>query len=141
MSVPASPKVHDLFLRVVRLRGWIVAVFLILTLAGIYGATRIPNDSAIDRLSVAGDPTAVATQEFDRIFPEGDQALIMLESPDPLSLAAVRGAAELEQQVSRIDGVKAHSLIDLFRRSDSSKELTANDVAPLRKFATGTPLF
>jgi uncharacterized protein len=141
MSVPASPKVHQFFLRVLHLRGWIVAAFLIFTVAGIYGATRIPNDQAIDRLSVAGDPTTVATQEFERVFPEGDQALIMLESPDPLSLAALRGAAQLEGMLSHIDGVKSHSLIDLFRRSDSSKELSASEVETLRKFATGTPLF
>ena len=94
MSVPASPKVLRIFLRLLRLRGAIVAAFVILTAAGIYGTLRIPDDPAIDRLSVAGDPLAKATADFEKIYPEGDQALIMLESPDPLSAAALRAAEE-----------------------------------------------
>ena len=50
MSVPGSPKVLRFFRRVLQVRGWIVCAFVILTAAGIYGATRIPNDPAIDRL-------------------------------------------------------------------------------------------
>jgi uncharacterized protein len=141
MSLAASPKVLLLFIRILRLRGWIVAAFLVLTVAGIYGATRIPTDSAIDRLSVSGDPIAQATQEFDRIFPEGDQALIMLEAPDPLSPAALRGADRLEHELAKIPGLKAHSLLDFFRREDSTKELSASETEALRKFATGTALF
>jgi predicted RND superfamily exporter protein len=74
------------------MRGWIVGAFLVLTVAGIYGATLIPNDPAIDRLVVSGDPVARATMDFDRLFPEGDQAVIMLEGTDPLSPAALRTA-------------------------------------------------
>ncbi len=84
MNVPASPKVVRFFLRVLRARRWIVGAFLILAAAGIYGAARIPTDSAIDRLIVAGDPVARATAEFERVYPEGEQALIMLKAPDPL---------------------------------------------------------
>src|SRR5262245_39081976 len=83
MNVHDSPKALQFFRRVLQMRGWIVCLFVLLTIAGIYGATRIPNDPAIDRLVVAGDPTAQATIEFDRLFPEGEQALIMLEGPDP----------------------------------------------------------
>jgi predicted RND superfamily exporter protein len=87
MSVPASPKVVQVFLRLLRARSWIAGAFLIFAAAGIYGALQVPDDSAIERLIVADDPVAVATSEFDRLFPEGDQALIMLEAPDPLGLA------------------------------------------------------
>jgi len=90
MSVPASPKVVQVFLLLLRARGWIAGAFVILAAAGIYGAMRVPDDSAIERLIVADDPVALATAEFDRLFPEGDQALIMLEAPDPLSLEALR---------------------------------------------------
>src|SRR5712671_7942076 len=97
MSVPASPKVVQLFLHVLRARAWIAGAFLLLAAAGIYGALRVPDDPAIDRLIVANDPVALATRDFDRLFPEGEQALIMLETPDPLSFATLRAADGLER--------------------------------------------
>jgi len=141
MSVSASPKVVRLFLRILRARAWIAGAFLIFTAAGIYGALRVPDDPAIERLVVAGDPVAVATAQFDRLFPEGEQALIMLEAPDPLSLAALRAADDLEQRLSKIPEVKAHSLLDLYRRGSTTVEITAAEAGAVRKFATGTTLF
>jgi uncharacterized protein len=141
MSVPASPKVVQFFLRVLRLRRWIVGAFLILTAAGIYGATGIPDDPAIERLIVAGDPVARATLDFERLFPEGEQALIMLEAPDPLSLAALRAADRLEHELAKIPHVQAHSLLDLYRRGSSAGEISPSEASRLRTFATGTPLF
>ena len=123
------------------MRGRIVAAFVVLTLAGIYGTTRIPNDPAIDRLVVSGDRIAQATLEFDRQFPEGDQALIMLEGPDPLSPEALRTADQLERRLARIEGIRPHSLIDFFRRVDPKAPLSDAQTQSLRKFATGTPLF
>jgi predicted RND superfamily exporter protein len=141
MSVPASPKLVQVFLRVLGARGWIAGAFLVLTAAGIYGALRVPDDPAIERLIVAGDPIALATQEFDRLFPEGEQALIMLEAADPLSHASLRAADALERQLAKIPHVEAHSLIDLHRRAGPAGEITSADAAALRTFATGTPLF
>ncbi|MBS0420365.1 MAG: MMPL family transporter [Proteobacteria bacterium] len=141
MNVHDSPKVLEFFRRVLQMRGRIVCLFVLLTLAGIYGATRIPNDPAIDRLVVAGDATAQATIEFDRLFPEGEQALIMLEGPDPLSPAALRTADQLEQRIAKINGVKTHTLLDFFRRTNPKDELSDAETLRLRSFATGTPLF
>src|SRR3569833_2159238 len=123
MNVHDSPKILEFFRRVLQMRGWIVCIIIVLTVAGIYGSTRIRNDSAIDRLVVAGDPTAQATIEFDRLFPEGEQALIMLEGSDPLSPAALRTAGRIEHQIEKIKGVKAHTLLDFFRRADSKAEI------------------
>lgn len=141
MSVPASPKVPEIFLRVLRLRRWIVGAFLILTVAGIYGASRVPDDPAIDRLIVAGDPVARATVDFERVFPEGDEGLIMLESPDPLSLAALRSASRVEGELAKIPHVEAHSLLTLYRRAGSAGQISSDEAARLRAFATGTQLF
>jgi uncharacterized protein len=141
MSVPASPKVVQLFLHVLRVRGWIAGAFLILAAAGIYGAVQVPNDPAIERLVVAGDPVALATSQFDRLFPEGEQALIMLEATDPLSLGALRAADALEHGLAKIPHVEAHSLLDLYRRGNSTGEISPDEAAHLRTFATGTPLF
>jgi len=141
MSVLASPKLVQIFLRLLRARVWIAGAFLLLTAAGIYGAMRVPSDSAIERLIVAGDPVARATSEFDRLFPEGEQALIMLEAPDPLSVAALRAADRLESELARIPNVAAHSLLDFYHRVGSAGELGADDAGRLHGFATGTPLF
>src|ERR1700748_2109004 len=132
---------HQIFLGVLRARLWIVAIFLVLTVAGIYGATKIPTDSAIDRLIVPDDPVARATAEFEKVYPSGDQALLMLEAPDPLSPEILRAADHLEEQLGKIPHVEPHSLLTLFRRGPATGELTDSQATQLRKFATGTELF
>lgn len=141
MPLPDSPKLVTFFLRVLHLRGTIATAFILLTLAGIYGATHIPSDPAIDRLVVEGDAVAKTTQDFDRLFPEGDQALLMLESADPLSPRSLHAAAVLERGLAKIPGVKARSLIDFFRRADRNADLSPEEAQRLRPFATGTRLF
>src|ERR1700744_1673492 len=107
---------HQIFLGVLRARLWIVGAFVLLTAAGIYGALRIPTDSAIDRLIVPGDPVARATAEFERVFPEGETALLMLEAPNPLSPDILRAADHLQRELAKIPHVEPHSLITLFSR-------------------------
>jgi hypothetical protein len=141
MSQLVSPKLLRIFLCVLRARIWIVGAFVILAAAGIYGAMRIPTDSAIERLVVAGDAVAQATLEFERVFPEGDQALIMLEAPDPLSVASLQGAERLERELDDVPHVEAHSLLTLAHRTGSSGDITPQDAARIRAFATGTSLF
>jgi len=141
MRVPAAPKAVQIFLHALRARGWIAGAFVVLAAAGIYGALQVPNDPSTERLIVASDPVALATRDFDRIFPEGVQALIMLETSDPLSLTALRAADRLEQELARIPQVEAHSLLDLYRRAVSTGEITRVEAGRVRAFATGTPLF
>jgi uncharacterized protein len=141
MTMIVSPRLLRLFLGVLRARYAIVAVFLLLTLAGIYGATRIATDTSIDRLIAAGDPVALATREFERVFPESEQALIMLEAADPLSPAALQGAAQLERELDNIPNVQAHSLLTLYFRSGPPAAISPSDAEHLRAFAAGTLLF
>jgi uncharacterized protein len=135
-----SPRLLQLFLRVLRARHLILGLFALLTLAGIYGALRIPTDSSIDRLIVSSDPVAQATREFERVFPEGEQALIVLEAPDPLSPAVLQGVDQLERQLDQIPKVAAHSLLTLYFRSTPPASIDADEAAKLRAFATGTSL-
>ena len=132
---------HQIFLGVLRARLWIVALFVLLTAAGIYGALQIPTDSAIDRLIVPGDPISQATEEFEKVFPEGEQALLMLESPDPLSVASLRSAEQVERELAKIPHVEPHSLLTLFSRGNSLGDITESQAEQIRKFATGTRLF
>jgi predicted RND superfamily exporter protein len=141
MSIVISPKLLRIFLQVLRARYWVAGVYLVLAMAGVYGASRIPTDPAIERLVVAGDPVAQATLEFERVFPEGEQALIMLEAADPLNQDALQGAERLERELGKIPHVEAHSLLTLFRRANSSADLSPEDAVRLRTFATGTSLF
>jgi hypothetical protein len=141
MTVTASSKIVQVFIHVLRARGWIAAAFLLLTLAGIYGATRIPNDLAIEDLIVAGDPVARATRDFERLFPEGEEALLMLEAPDPLNPAAVRAADVLEHELARIPHVEPHGLLTVYRRAAGIAEGSPLDLEHLRAFANGTALF
>ena len=135
-----SPRLLQLFLRVLRARHSILGLFALLTLAGIYGALRIPTDSSIDRLIVSSDPVAQATGEFERVFPEGDQALIVLEAPDPLSPAVLQGVDQLERQLNQIPKLAAHSLLTLYFRTSPPASIDADEAAKLRAFATGTSL-
>jgi uncharacterized protein len=135
-----SPRLLQLFLRVLRARHLILGLFALLTIAGIYGALRIPTDSSIDRLIVSSDPVAQATREFERVFPEGEQALIVLEAPDPLSPAVLQGVDQLERQLNQIPKVAAHSLLTLYFRTSPPASIDADEAAKLRAFATGTSL-
>jgi uncharacterized protein len=135
-----SPRLLQLFLRVLQARHVIVGLFAVLTLAGIYGALRIPTDSSIDRLIVSSDPVAQATRAFEHVFPEGEQALIVLEAPDPLSPAVLQGVDQLERQLDQIPNIAAHSLLTLYFRSTPPVSIDANEAAKLRTFATGTSL-
>ena len=140
MRVPASPTVVRIFLCVLQVRGWLLGAFLILAVAGLYGATRVPDDPSIERLIVADDPVARATLDFERLFPEGEQALLVLEAPDPLSLVALRAADRLEHALATIPHVEPHSLLALYRRAGSG-QISPTEAGRLRAFATGTPLF
>jgi predicted RND superfamily exporter protein len=135
-----SPRLLQVFLRVLRARLVIVAVFALLTLAGIYGALRIPTDSSIDRLIVGSDPAAQATREFERVFPEGENALIVLEAADPLSPAVLQGADQLQRELAQIPKVAAHSLLTLYFRSTPPATIGPGDAEKLRAFASGTSL-
>src|SRR5579871_6800995 len=141
MNVPASPRLVRVFVRVLRARYAIAALFLCLGALGLLGALRIPDDPSIERLIVADDPDVRATHDFERLFPEGKHALLMLEAPDPLGPAALRGAQELVQQLSGIPGVEAQSLLALYWHGARPAALTAGEAARVRTFASGTPLF
>ncbi len=141
MSVSASPFAVRCFSRVLAARGLILAVFLVLGGLGIYGATRIPDDHAIGSLSVADDPDAKATVAFEKLFPEGVQALLMLETAVPLQAAALQGADQLEQHLAKIPGVEPQSLLTIYRGAHPGTALGSGEVERVRAFATGTRLF
>jgi predicted RND superfamily exporter protein len=141
MNVPASPALVQFFLRVLAARVWIAAAFLLIAAAGFYGATQVRNDPAIDRLIVADDPDARAARDFERLFPEGEHALLMLEAADPLSAAALHAAEQLERRLSQLPHVEALSVVTLYRHAGPAAQIAPDEAARIRKFATGTAMF
>jgi predicted RND superfamily exporter protein len=139
-AMHVSPRLLQLFLRVLQARQVIVGIFVLLTLAGIYGALRIPTDTSISRLIVATDPVAIATAEFERVYPQGEEALIVLEAPDPLSPAVLQSADQLEHELDQIPKVAAHSLLTVYFRSTPPATIGPKEAASLRAFASGTSL-
>ncbi|HTX23876.1 MAG TPA: MMPL family transporter [Steroidobacteraceae bacterium] len=138
MYVPASAAVVRFFLCVLGLRRWIAAAFLLLTIAGVWGALHVPDDLAIDSLIVANDPDARAARQFERLFPEGDHALLMLEAPDPFAPAAVQAARQLTSKLSALEGVEAQSVLDAYGAPAAA---SAPPTASLRELAAaGSPL-
>jgi len=105
MIAPGTGTTVRFFLGVLKARLWIVAAFALATAAGVFGAIHVPDDSAIDSLVVPSDPVARATREFDRLFPEGEQALLLLDAPS--NEAARPRAAELAGRLAAIPGVAA----------------------------------
>ena len=140
MNAPASPTLVQFFLRVLSLRAWIAAVFLLCAAVGLYGAMQVPSDPAIDRLIVADDPDARAARDFERLFPEGEHALLMLESPDPLSPTVLQAADQLERTLAQLPHVEALSVLTLYRHAGSTARAGPDEAARIRKFATGTAL-
>lgn len=141
MTVPAAPLAVRFFARVLAARRVILIVFVLLGALGVYGATRIPDDNAIGSLMVADDPDAKATAAFGKLFPEGVQALLMLETADPLADTALRAADELEHHLRSIAGVAPQSLLTIYRGANPGTTLSPDDAQRVRKFATGTRLF
>ena len=142
MNRPAArPAAIRLFARVLGARRVILVLFALLGALGLYGATRIPDDNTIGSLMVANDPNARATAAFEKLFPEGVQALLLLETPDPLNAAALQGAGALEQRLLGIPGVAPHSLLTVYRSANPAAATGAGAAERIRAFATGTRLF
>ena len=139
MTVPAARAVH-IFRQLLEFRRGIALLFIALGVLGAFGATRVRDDSAIDSLMVADDPDAQASRRFEQIFPEGQHALLMLETRDPLGAAALAGAAALERRLAAIPGVEPHGLLTIYY--DGTPPSAIDDAAAqrIRRFATGTGL-
>jgi uncharacterized protein len=136
MYVPASAAIVRFFLRILGLRHWIAAGFAVLTLAGVLGALRVPDDVAIDKLIVANDPDARATRQFERLFPEGDHALLMLEASDPLAPQALSGARQLTSKLNTIAGIEAESAPALSAQAAQPATLNASASRSGRQLAS-----
>ncbi|HYK25742.1 MAG TPA: hypothetical protein VEV18_05745, partial [Steroidobacteraceae bacterium] len=137
MSAPSTGAVVNFFLGVLKARLWIAVAFALATVAGVLGAMHVREDAAIDSLIVPSDPVARATREFERLFPEGEQALLLLDAPSNAS--AQPQTAKLAAKLADIPGVEAQPLpgrqlgigleLDTHSPEDRDRALAAIDVA------------
>jgi len=138
----ASPnRIERLFARVVALRVPIVVLYALLLPAAALLATRIPSEGAIDRLVVASDPDVAATRAFQKIFPEGQVVLLLLEADDPFAPPVLAGLQALEERLRAAPGLTAYSALDVFRRARPGFAPTPEGAEAYRSFATGAAFF
>jgi predicted RND superfamily exporter protein len=134
------PFLERAFRRIVAWRLSVLAIYAVLVPVAIALAFRIPSEGAIDRLIVPSDPDFVATRAFQKVFPEGQVVMLLLEADDPWSPEVLRQVVLLEDRLRTIPGVHPVSAIDLFRRVTPGFQPDAASAEAFRKFATGTDI-
>lgn len=134
-------RTEGLFARVLALRAPILLVYALLVPAAALLALRIPSEGAIDRLIVPSDPDYVATRDFQRIFPEGQVVVVLVEADDPFRPDALAAVDGLSSRLRAIPGTTVHSLLDVYRRAHPGFRFDAAGAEELRQFAAGTSFF
>jgi predicted RND superfamily exporter protein len=134
-------RVERFIASVVARRAWVLAAYAVLVPAAVFLATRVPSRSAIDQLVVESDPDFRATRAFQRVFPEADHALLLVESPDPFAPAALAATAALEDRLRTVPGVAPYSPLGIWRDTHAGRVPASSDVDAVRRFVTGTDLF
>ena len=83
-------------------------------------AMRIPSEGAILGLVMRDDPDWLATHDFQKVFPEGQFVLLLLESEEPFQPAALDRARSPQDNSGREEGfIPAALSFKLFQISDS----------------------
>jgi uncharacterized protein len=134
--VEANDRATRVLARIVRWRWAVLAAYAVLVPLAAVVAARIPSEGAIDRLIVPSDPDYAATRAFQRIFPESQQVLVLLESDDPWSREALARVDAAEGALRGVPHVGAFSILDVLRRSRPG---AGRD--ELRALALGTEFF
>jgi uncharacterized protein len=144
------PRLAAIFAQVVRLRWWIIAIYAALVPGALYFALNIPRDNAISHMVVDSDPAVVATREFHKVFPERTVALALVESPRPLSDAAVSGVRAVQASLGRVPHVTTYSVLTVWDRMrpggslaepESPGRAAAGEGSQLAAFLSGTRFF
>ncbi len=130
-----------LFGEVVALRAPILILYALLVPAAAILAARIPSHAAIDRLLVPSDPDFAATQAFQRIFPEAQVVMLVLEARDPWRPEVLQAVSALEAALRRVPGVTAWSALDVYRRARPGFRPDPAAAARFRRFAEGARFF
>jgi hypothetical protein len=139
--MPPGSRLEGVFRRVVALRAPILALAALAMGASAWLATRIPSEGSVDRLIVSSDPDSLATRAFQKVFPEGQMALLLLEADHPWRPEVLADLMAVEAVLRGIPGVAPYSALDVFRRARPGFAPTEEWARAFRAFATGTDMF
>ena len=138
----ASPsRLEGIFRRLVAWRWPILIAFAVLVPLGAWEATRLRSDGSIGSLVVPEDPDFVATRAFQKVFPEGQVVLLLLEVDDPWSPASLQAADALAAAARGVKGVSVITALDAWRQANPGFAATPEDLAALRRFLSTADLF
>src|SRR5574342_616712 len=139
--MPPGSRLEGVFRRVVALRAPILVLAALALAASAGLATRIPSEGSVDRLIVASDPDYLATRAFQKVFPEGQMALLLLEADDPWRPEVLAELMAVEAALRGIPGVAPYSALDVFRRARPGFAPTEEWARAFLAFAPGTDMF
>jgi predicted RND superfamily exporter protein len=134
------PLLARIFRGVIALRWPIVVFYALLTVPAGWFASKVENDSSLDRIIVPTDPDYLATHDFQQVFGRAEFAVLLLESEDPLSPELIRKQDQIERALLSIPKLSINSVLASYREAYGRFE-SANDVEKFQKFARGTELF
>jgi predicted RND superfamily exporter protein len=136
-----SRRLEGIFRRIVAARWGVLALFALLVPLGAFEASRIRSEGAIGSLVVNGDPDYVATRAFQKIFPEGQVVLLIVEDRDPWRADVLARVDALAAAARRVPGVTVYTALDVYRQARPGFAPTPEGIAALRRFLDSVELF
>jgi len=140
MNGSAFPVLQVVFRFIVARRFWIAAFYALVVPVAILQALRVESDNSIARLIVESDPDFRNNREFQRLFPEGEQVILLVEASDPFAPGALARVGSIERSLDAIPQVSAFSALALYDRVRPGSRGAASWADEFRRFATGTDL-
>lgn len=129
------------FRRVVALRTAVLVLFGLLAPFALWLAAGISSDAGISRLVVPSDPDYLATQAFEKIFPENPIVIFLVEARDPFRPETLRAFQDLESDLKKVPGVSPYSALDVYEEAHPGATLDASGAPAVKRFLLGTSFF
>jgi uncharacterized protein len=140
MNGSASKVLQAVFRFIVARRFWCVALYALLVPLAVHQALRVTSDNSIDRLIVQSDEDFRSNRDFQRLFPEGEQVVLLVEATDPYAPEALARLDQIERRVGSIPRVETFSALALYDRTHPGSRGSNGWEDDFRRFATGTDL-
>jgi predicted RND superfamily exporter protein len=125
------------FARILAWRVVIVVLFVALVPLSIMRARLLRSSGAIGALVVPSDPGYIATRAFQKVFPESEVVLLLLEFDDPYQPAAIATVDSVTKAARSVPGVSVFSALEIYRRSEPGFVPTLASAAAFKRFVTG----
>ncbi len=122
-------------------RWFVIAVYAVLLPAAAFLATDIPRDNSIERMVVSTDPEVAASHRFQEIFPEQENAFLMLETTQPFSAQALIDLESVQAELDAIEGVSTISIATVWRHTHPGAGAPDADPEAIREMNAGTEFF